>query len=157
MPFMTESIARILDGIGRLPWDLGLELVALTHNEQRRRVVVQQGSRSFEKVDPALEAHDLQRIRNWFRALAELRLPRVAHLTFIVPCLSFDFLASNERGVRFAVHLGAELRPPFPLEQLEMVDKDWAIVFCFDPQQLAAIADATDILCTRFVVRSREP
>src|SRR5688572_14130589 len=55
------------------------------------RVAVRQGLRSFEKVDPALEAHDLLKVRNWFRALAELRLPRVAHLTFVEPCLSFEF------------------------------------------------------------------
>ena len=119
------------------------------------RVAIRQGSRVFEKIDPALEAHDLSRIRNWFRALADLRLPRVAHLTFVEPCLGFEFLGHDEHGVRFAVHLGAELRPPFSLEQLSEISKEWVVVFRFDAQQLADVASAVDTLCETFAVRSR--
>jgi hypothetical protein len=119
------------------------------------RVVVAQGADSFEKVDPALEAGDILRIRDWFRALAEDRLPRYAHLDFIEPCLSFEFLGATSEGVRLAVHLGAELRPPFPLRQLSHVSDDWAVVFVLASAQLHAVADACEEAGRRLPVRSR--
>lgn len=77
------------------------------------RVSVRQGQDMFERVDAALEAGELVSMRNWFRALSEDRLPRVARLEFTEPCLSFEFLARDENGVRFAVNLDAELRTLF--------------------------------------------
>jgi hypothetical protein len=118
------------------------------------RVSVRQGQDHFERVDPALEANDLIRIRDWFRALAADRLPRYAHLGFIEPCLGFEFLARDDAGVRFAVLLSHELRPHFQLRQLGAVSDDWIVVFHLDPARLAAVAAAIDAAIARFPVRS---
>ena len=88
------------------------------------RVAIRQGGDPYEAVDPALEATELPRIADWFRALADDRLPRHATLGFTEPCLAFEFLARDDAGVRFAVHLCGELRPPFPLRQFGTTDPD---------------------------------
>ena len=121
------------------------------------RVLARHTQKSFEKVDPALEATDLLRIRDWFRSLAADRLPRFAHLTFIEPCLSFQFLATDSAGVRFAVHLGAELRPSFKLCQLSCVTDEWGVVFHLDAERLAAVVAAVEGAIERFPTRDRRP
>lgn len=113
-------------------------------------------SDSFEKLDPALEAGELVSIRDWFRSLADDRLPRWAHLTFTEPCLGFEFLARDAAGVRFAVDLRAELRPQFRLRQLSAATEQWVVVFHFDAERLALVADAVDGLVAEFPVRSRD-
>jgi hypothetical protein len=82
------------------------------------RVEVDRDGKTFEKVDPALETPDLIVIQDWFRALANDQLPRYAHLTFTEPCLSFEFIAKTDAGIRLAVQLSHELRSGFPLKQL---------------------------------------
>jgi hypothetical protein len=119
------------------------------------RVTVRQAQESFEKTDPALEATDLPRIRDWFQALAADRLPRFARLTFIEPCLGFEFLARDAAGVRFSVRLGAELRPGFELRQLGCATSEWAVVFHLDAERLAAVAAAVDLAVRAFPVRDR--
>jgi hypothetical protein len=118
------------------------------------RVDVRQGEDEFfERVDAALEAGDLSRIREWFRALAADRLPRYARLTFTEPCLAFEFLARDDAGVRFAVHLSHELRPTFKLQQLGHVSAAWVLVFHLDFARLAAVADAVDATREKFPTR----
>lgn len=117
------------------------------------RVSVRQGQALFERVDAALEASELVEIRDWFRALAVDRLPRYAHLSFTEPCLGFEFLARDDAGVRFAVHLGHELRPPFALEQLGGVDDEWIVVFHLSAPRLTAVADAVEAAIARFPTR----
>lgn len=119
------------------------------------RVAIEQGPDSFDRSDPALEAGDITKVRDWFGALAEDRLPRYAHLTFIEPCLSFRFLARESGGVRIALDLAAELRPPFPLVQLSRASKEWSIVALLAPDRLAAVAAACDEASRRFPVRSK--
>ena len=65
----------------------GYEFPDLADDWCHVRVAVRQGGESFEAVDPALEATDLPKIRDWFRALAADRLPRYARLSFTEPCL----------------------------------------------------------------------
>ena len=118
------------------------------------RVVVTHGADSFERVDAAIEAGDLPRIGDWFQALAERRIPRRVRLSFIEPCLSFELLAAEPEGVRFAVHLAAGLRPPFPLRQLSAVSKKWSVVFVLRTEQLVAVATACEETARRLPVRS---
>jgi hypothetical protein len=117
------------------------------------RVAVRQGGESFEAVDPAIEATELPAIRDWFRALAADRLPRYATLGFTEPCLAFEFLARDDAGVRFAVHLCGELRPRFPLRQLGFEDAEWRVVFHFTPVRLGAVAASAEAALGQFPVR----
>lgn len=117
------------------------------------RVSVRHGGESFEAVDPALEATELPRIADWFRALANDRLPRYATLSFTEPCLAFEFLARDDAGVRFAVQLSGELRPPFPLHQFGSQDSDWHIVFHCTPERLAAVTASAEATSSQFPAR----
>jgi hypothetical protein len=118
------------------------------------RVAVRHGQKTFEKVDPALEATELLSLRDWFRSLANDRLPRYAHLEFTEPCLGFEFLAKDDTGVRFAVHLRDELRPTFDLEQFSCVTAAWAVVFHFDAERLASVASAIEATLDRWPIRA---
>lgn len=120
------------------------------------RVEVHQGSKTFLKVDPALETTELPDLRAWFSALANDRLPRFSHLTFTEPCLSFEFLAKEAGGVRFAVHLSHELRPNFRLKQFSRSTRDWSMVFCLTPERLSGIVDELDATILKFPDREPE-
>ena len=85
--------------------------------------------------------------------LATDRLPRYATLSFTEPCLALEFLARDDAGVRFAVHLCGKLRPPFPLRQLGCGDRDWHIVFYCTPERLAAVAASAEATSGRFPPR----
>lgn len=117
------------------------------------RLEVSQGKRSYVKEDPALETQDLVRLREWFQCLAEDRLPRYAHLTFVEPCLSFEFLGKDDAGVRFSVHLSAELRPDFRLKQLSLSTRSWQVVFHLGAEALGAIVERIEASVRRFPVR----
>jgi hypothetical protein len=117
------------------------------------RVEVRQDSESFEKVDPALEATELLLLRDWFRCLANDRLPRYANLTFTEPCLGFEFLARDAVGVRFAVHLDFELKPDFPLRQLSYSTNDWQVVFHLSFDRLTVLLDSIEATILKFPVR----
>jgi hypothetical protein len=127
----------------------------LEDNWIRVRLSLKSGADSFEKTDPALEAKDLVAIHKWFSALAENRLPRFAHLTFIEPCLSFEFISKRERAVRIAIHLAAEVRPPFPPD-FESSPESWPFIAEFEPEELAAIASNFAAAVRRFPHRNDE-
>ena len=119
---------------------VGYQFPEIAHDDWCQVCVdVRQGEDSFHKIDPALDATDLRSIRDWFSALARNNLPRFALLSFVEPCLSFEFLGCNDAGVRFAIHLGAELKPNFQLKQLSYESKKWGIVFHLEPWRLAAV------------------
>ncbi|MEQ9501570.1 MAG: hypothetical protein RIT81_32165 [Deltaproteobacteria bacterium] len=117
-------------------------------------VDVRQNEHRFMKRDPALEATDLARIRQWFRCLADDRLPPSAHLGFTEPCIRFQFLARGHDTVRFAIHLDHELRPSFPLEQFESNSNDWIVVFRATFSELSDLADAVGRAALKFPARS---
>lgn len=86
--------------------------------------------------------------------MANGRLPEWAHLNFIEPRLSFEFVARDRDGIRFAVHLRAELRPKFKLRQLSTSTKEWPVVFHFDSERLSAVALAAEAALATFPIRS---
>jgi hypothetical protein len=51
------------------------------------------------------------------------------------------------------VHLDAELRPDFPLQQLSIADDEWAIVFELSTQRLNEVASAVSAQILQFPVR----
>ena len=141
------------DGVHLAFGVIGYEFPDMADDWCHVRVAVRQGAESFQAVDPALEATELPAIRDWFRALAADRLPRYATLSFTENCLAFEFLARDDAGVRFAVHLCGELRPPFSLRQFTYEDAEWHIVFHFTPERLAAVAAAAEATLGRFPAR----
>ncbi|MFC1836860.1 hypothetical protein ACFL2Q_19400 [Thermodesulfobacteriota bacterium] len=96
------------------------------------KVDIKQGYQSFEAVDPAIEASDLVRIFEWFKCLAEHRLPPYAELCFTEPCISFGFLAHRNEKVRISIELSNKLKPDFNLSQFGLSETDWRIVFELD-------------------------
>lgn len=118
------------------------------------KVSVAQGADAFERIDPAIEAPDLVKMRDWFDCLSTGRLPRRAHLSFVEPCISFDFLARSDAGIRFGIHLGAELTPPFPLQQFGESIDEWHVVFELPPAAIAEIVVQIDAAIARFPARS---
>lgn len=105
---------------------------SLTDNWCMLKINVSQGDKVFEKIDPALDSRELIAIQHWFKALADKRLPRFAHLTFTEPCLSFEYLACRDDNVRLSINLSHELKPSFEIEQFKSSSKDWRIVFELD-------------------------
>ncbi len=118
-------------------------------------VALEQGPDTFQTVDPALEAADLLRVRDWFHCLATERLPRRAHLSFIEPCLGFEYISRSDAGIRLGVHLAAELAPPFPLTQFSATSRQWQIVFELDSSSLLGVVAELDDTIRRFPIRSR--
>lgn len=119
------------------------------------KIEVRHRGATFEKLDAALSANELPQIRDWFQSLSEDRLPRRAQLGFTEPCLRFSFLGRDDAGVRFAIELDHDLKPPFPLHQLNFeYGEDWTIIFHLRFEALAAIAGAMAGVIEQFPQRS---
>ncbi|MCB1777644.1 MAG: hypothetical protein KDI50_09425, partial [Candidatus Competibacteraceae bacterium] len=93
------------------------------------KVVVKQGKDFFETIDPALETTELLVILEWFKCLAEPKLPRYARLCFTEPCLEFAFLARKDDSVRIAIRLSHEMKPSFDLKQFGQLFSEWEVIF----------------------------
>ncbi len=103
------------------------------------KVSVTQGSESFERIDPALEAKEVLIIYNWFKDLSNNCLPSYANLSFIEPCISFSYLASKEGDVRIAINLSHELKPEFKLNQFQSDTHNWNIIFELNNEDFANV------------------
>lgn len=78
---------------------------------------LQQGEKSFNVIDPAIEAKDLPRLLQWFTDLSERKLPDASGIGFLEPCFSFEFKWCTEKFVRIDAVLKAEMRPNFYINQ----------------------------------------
>lgn len=119
------------------------------------KVEVEQGDDAFESIDPALEACELVGIYEWFKCLAENRLPRYAHLTFTEPCIGFEFLAYKDDRVRFSVELGHELKPNFDLNQFRPEKRDWVIVFELNRTDINGLLDGIGDAIKQYPIRDK--
>lgn len=118
-------------------------------------ITIKQGPLLFEKIDPALEAKEIVEIHNWFNALASYSLPRYSTLTFVEPCISFDYLAYREGKVRFSIILSHELKPRFELEQFNRSNPEWVIVFELDRVELRVALEGLKNTIEKYTVRER--
>jgi hypothetical protein len=118
------------------------------------KISAKQGDKSFERIEPALEASELVRLHLWLKALSEYRLPRFANLCFTEPCISFQFLAYVDDQVRFSISLSDELRPIFPLEQLGVISEDWTVVFDFAEGDFSKALSGVSEAMNRLPIRS---
>lgn len=128
---------------------------SLTDNWCTLKINISQGEKVFEKIDPALDTRELIEIHNWFKALAEKRLPRFAHLTFTEPCLSFEYLACGSDNVRFSINLSHEFKPSFKLEQFKSSSKDWRIVFELDDTGFTDVLSSLERSIEKYPSRAR--
>ena len=116
---------------------------------------ISQGKELFEKVDPALETHELFELHSWFKALSENRLPRYSLLSFTEPCLSFEYLSFSDDIVRFGINFSNELKPNFELNQFNSTSKNWNVVFGYKLCELASIAASIENTCKSYPVRAK--
>ncbi|WP_140918693.1 WapI family immunity protein [Limnobaculum xujianqingii] len=124
-----------IDGSTTLDLDIvGYQFPDQSDNWCLLNLSVKQGSEHFDKVDPALETGDLNRLYHWFSALAENRLPEYANLSFTEPCLELAFLSYQNDVVRVAFILNCELKPHFPLKNEFGEEKDWRLVFALQKE-----------------------
>ena len=120
------------------------------------RAVVTQGDDVFEVVDPALETTDIIRILDWFKCLAARKLPRSGKLSFIEPCLTFEFLACREDAVRISISLSHEMKPDFVMRQFGLKTSDWKVVFELGNEQFNKIIADIEAVLQRCPVRDKE-
>lgn len=92
------------------------------------KVIIEQENKRCELVDPAIETTELVKLLHWFTDLSEGRLPSYAHLTFIEPCISFQFLAFKDGVVRIAIRISHELKPDFEINQFGRSSADWSVI-----------------------------
>ncbi|MEE2730547.1 MAG: hypothetical protein VYA55_06960 [Pseudomonadota bacterium] len=119
------------------------------------KAVVEQSGDKFEYTDPALDARDLLKIRDWFKCLSERKLPRFARLTFIEPCLEFEFLACEGPTVRIAIGMSRELKPSFELNQFGRANPSWRVVFELSEKEFIAILANMAKAIINYPVRGR--
>ncbi|GLQ29634.1 WapI family immunity protein [Litoribrevibacter albus] len=117
------------------------------------RLRIQQESDSIELVDPAIETTELAQLLHWFSSLVEGRLPEYAHLDFVEPCISFEFLAFKEDVVRISINLSHELSPSFPMRQFGSEANEWSIVFDLGEEQLKSICSGIKKTLDQYPIR----
>jgi hypothetical protein len=115
---------------------------------------VVQDNRVFEKVDPALEADEIEHIYDWFECLSNAQLPKYSNLTFTEPCLGFEFLSNRNGVVRIAIDLNHELKPDFELRQFAREQKDWRIIFDLKESDFKQVLEGIKGSKSQFPVRS---
>ena len=118
-------------------------------------VTVAQAEKVFESADPALQTTDLVDLHDWFECLSSNRLPRYSRLTFIEPCLEFEFLAREESTVRIAIKLNHELKPAFNLEQFGRASENWSIVFNIGKSEFSGILKSLSLAIQQYPIRSK--
>ena len=91
---------------------------------------ISQENNVFVVNDPAIEAIDLVNILDWFKCIHNRQLPRYATLTFIEPCIEFNFIACCESYVRIAISLNNEMQPDFKFKQFGITLENCNL--CFD-------------------------
>lgn len=129
-----------VDGCTELDLDIaGYQFPDRSDNWCLLRVSVKQGAEHFDKIDPALETGDLNRLYHWFSALAENRLPEYANLSFTEPCLELAFLSYKNNVVRVAIALNCELKPHFPLKNPFGEKEHWNLVFALQKEDFSQI------------------
>ncbi|WP_428243529.1 WapI family immunity protein [Gynuella sp.] len=139
--------------------DFSLEVIGYQFPERKEddwcllKVKIDQGEDRCELVDPALETTELVQLLRWFSSLAEGQLPRYSCLTFIEPCLKFNFLAFNDGAVRIAINLSHELKPPFKMEQFIAKSEDWNIVIELHANDFANIDGGIKMALEKYPVR----
>ena len=109
----------------------------------------------FNKVDPAIDANELNRLYQWFYSLSINTLPRYAHLSFTEPCISFKFLAKKNSTTRIAINLSHELKPKFKLTQLRQESNDWNIVFELSEKDFKSILNSLSDSIKKYPVRNK--
>jgi hypothetical protein len=117
------------------------------------KVIVKQAEDVFETIDPALETTELLRILEWFKCLAERKLPRFARRSFTEPCLKFEFLACTDNSVRISIHLSHEMKPNFDLKQFGLPPAEWKVVFELEPDDFKRIISGVEAAITQYPVR----
>jgi len=118
------------------------------------KVKVVQDNRIFDKIDPALEADEIEHIYDWFECLSNAHLPKYSNLSFTEPCLGFEFLSNRNGVVRIAVELSHELKPDFELRQFAREQKDWRIIFDLKENDFKRVLEGIKGSKGKFPVRS---
>lgn len=118
------------------------------------KVEVKQIEEVFEAIDPALETTDLVTLYDWFKCLSEKRLPKFAEITFVEPCISFEFLTYQNGKIRIAVKLSHELKPNFKLKQFKFYQQEWNIVFVLDDKDFKKILNGIEAVKNQYPSRS---
>jgi hypothetical protein len=119
------------------------------------KVKVEQEGMIFEKIDATLTTTELIDLYEWFKCLAENRLPQYAHLTFTEPCISFNFLSYQNNRVRISIELSHELKPDFEIDQFKTKSIDWNIVFDLDSNVLEKTIVRIGATMNRFPIRGK--
>ncbi|MET1255630.1 hypothetical protein [Aliikangiella maris] len=138
---------------------LSIEVVGYQFPESEKddwcllKVQVEQDNDSIELIDPAIETTELAQLLLWVSSLSEGRLPRYAHLTFIEPCISFNFLSFKDDIVRISITLSHELKPNFPLIQFGNESSEWCIVFELNENQFTNIRNGIKSTLERYPIR----
>ncbi len=121
---------------------------------------VKQRENLFEVTDPALETTDLQQLLEWFQCLSNRILPQYATLYFTEPCLSFEFIKSEEDWVRISIKLDYEMKPNFLLEQLfhfddedSIDDYDFEMIFDLTQDDFSAVIASLQETIKKFPIR----
>ena len=106
-----------------------------------------------ELIDPALETTELIQLLEWFSCLAGNGFPKCLYLSFIEPCISFEFLAIERNFVRIAIHLKGELKPSFKLKQLESESNTWSLIFDLGEGELEQVVAGINAATQHYPVR----
>lgn len=121
------------------------------------QLVVNHRQKRFEKIDPALQVQDFQRMYDWFEALHQRKLPRYATLVFMEPCLAFSFLAQDLKKVCISVNLKHELKPKFWLKQSGFwFGLDWQVQFDVSAGEFEQILHNLQTAMAHYPVRGQK-
>jgi len=126
---------------------------ALEDNWCLLKAAVRQGEKFIDISDPALEADDIVSILSWFVRLSEHKLPRFGLLSFIEPCIEFEFLACDKYSVRISVNLNNEMKPNFELSQFGITSNNWNIVFDLNEDDFKSIIAGIEEAMQQYPVR----
>jgi len=119
------------------------------------KIFIKQADAIFKIVDPALKTTELKIIHEWFKCLAERRLPNYAQLCFIEPCLEFEFLACTNDTVRISINLDHEMKPDFVMTQFGISTLEWSMVFELSKQNIDKITSGIEDALKSYPVRGK--
>ena len=111
---------------------------------------VTHGSNTFDRTDPALQTTDLIQVIIWVDSLMKYEQLEYTQLCFLEPGISFEHIGWDNGNALIEIELDFELKPNFPLHQLDCVRDDRSIVFALSKAELERIIDSLDLTLIQF-------
>ena len=119
------------------------------------KITVMHNGQSFEAEDPALETTEIVSLLNWFKRLSEHRLPKYGLLSFVEPCIEFEFISCKDKLVTISINLDYELKPDFNLTQFGSIYEHWNMRFDLNFNDFERIINELEVVLQKYPVRGK--